>query len=89
LDPRIKTSIGLPNFPSYTSGHSTFSAAAADVLGYLFPSARQTFQGYADEAGISRLYAAIHYRSDIEQGKICGRAVGGYTVRFGQRDGAD
>ena len=32
LDPSIKTKIGLPNFPSYTSGHSSFSAAAAVVL---------------------------------------------------------
>jgi membrane-associated phospholipid phosphatase len=39
LDPSIRTSIGLPNFPAYPSGHSTFSAAAAGVLGYLFPSA--------------------------------------------------
>ena len=38
LDPGIKTKIGLPNFPSYTSGHSTFSAAATVVLSYLFPS---------------------------------------------------
>lgn len=89
LDPRIRTSIGLPNFPSYTSGHSTFSSAAAEVLSYLFPSGRAQFQADADEAGISRLYAAIHYRSDIEQGKACGNIVGGYTVRFAQRDGAD
>ena len=39
MDPELKTIIGLPNFPSYTSGHSTFSAAAAEVLSYLFPSA--------------------------------------------------
>ena len=89
LDRSIRTSIGLPNFPSYTSGHSTFSAAAAEVLSYLFPSGRPQFQADADEAGISRLYAAIHYRSDIEQGKACGTTVGGYTVRFAQRDGAD
>src|SRR5882762_2640132 len=37
LDPSIKTVIGLPNFPSYPSGHSTFSASAATVLSYLFP----------------------------------------------------
>ena len=28
----IKTVTGLPNFPSYTSGHSTFSGAAATIL---------------------------------------------------------
>ncbi|HET6760989.1 MAG TPA: hypothetical protein VFH13_02765, partial [Gemmatimonadaceae bacterium] len=41
LDPSIKTPIGLPNFPAYSSGHSTFSAAAATVLSYLFPSASE------------------------------------------------
>ena len=89
LDRSIRTSIGLPNFPAYTSGHSTFSAAAAEVLSYLFPNAAETFRADADEAGISRLYAAIHYRSDIEAGKVCGRLIGGYTVRFGQGDGAE
>ena len=29
LDPELKTVIGLPNFPSYTSGHSTFSGSAS------------------------------------------------------------
>ncbi len=29
LDPDLKSVIGLPNFPSYTSGRSTFSGAAA------------------------------------------------------------
>src|SRR4029077_14184415 len=72
LDPNIKTIIGLPNFPSYTSGHSTFSAAAAGVLGYLFPSGAAAFDTRKEEAGISRLYGAIHYRSDIERGKAHG-----------------
>ena len=31
----ISTSVGLPNFPSYASGHSTFQQAAADVLSYM------------------------------------------------------
>ncbi len=44
LDPSIKTVIGLPNFPSYTSGHSTFSAAAAVVLSYLFPGGAADFE---------------------------------------------
>ena len=29
LDPNIKTLTGIPNFPAYISGHSTFSGAAA------------------------------------------------------------
>jgi hypothetical protein len=89
LDPSIKTAIGLPNFPSYTSGHSTFSAAAATVLSYLFPSGASTFDTMKDEAAISRRYGGIHYTSDIEAGKDHGRRVGTYTVSFARQDGAD
>ena len=42
-----------------------------------------------EEAAISRLYAGIHYRSDIDVGKEHGNRIGGYTVRFAQLDGAD
>jgi hypothetical protein len=89
LDASIKTIIGLPNFPSYTSGHSTFSAAAATVLSYLFPSGASDFAAMRDEAGISRLYGGIHYPSDIASGKEHGERIGGYTVRFAREDGAD
>ena len=89
LDPSIKTVIGLPNFPSYTSGHSTFSSAAAEVLSYLFPSGATYFDEQKEEASISRLYGGIHYRSDIEVGKEHGKRIAGYTVRFARLDGAD
>jgi membrane-associated phospholipid phosphatase len=89
MDPRIRTVIGLPNFPSYTSGHSTFSAAATEVLAYLFPASAADFAAQRDEAAISRLYGGIHYRSDIEIGMDLGVRVGGYTVTFARTDGAD
>ena len=89
LDPGIKTVIGLPNFPSYPSGHSTFSSAAAVVLSYLFPAGAPDFEAMRDEASISRLYGGIHYRSDIERGKEHGARIGGYAVRFAQQDGAN
>src|SRR6185369_14178747 len=68
LDKSIKTVIGLPNFPAYTSGHSAFSAAAVTVLSYLFPSGTDYFNAQIEEAAISRLYGAIHFRADIEVG---------------------
>ena len=88
MDPSIKTSIGLPNFPSYTSGHSTFSAAGSAVLSYLFPSGATSFAAMRDEAGISRLYGGIHYRSDIDAGKAHGIRIATYTLNFAQGDGA-
>ena len=89
LDPELKTIIGLPNFPSYTSGHSTFSGAAAEVLSYLFPSGTAQFNAQKEEASESRMYGGIHYRSDIEIGKTHGKRIGGYTVSFARIDGAD
>lgn len=89
LDSIIKTKIGMPNFPAYTSGHSGFSAAASTVLSYLFPSGASSFDSMKEEASISRLYGAIHYRSDLDAGKALGARIGGYTVRFARQDGAD
>jgi membrane-associated phospholipid phosphatase len=89
LDPRIKTMTGLPNFPSYVSGHSVFSAAGADVLGYLFPNGADYFNSQMQEAAMSRLYGGIHYRADIVVGMTHGKRVGDYTVAFAKTDGAN
>lgn len=88
VDTRIKTGIGLPNFPAYISGHSTFSGAAATVLGYILPSKAAEYNAMAKEASVSRMYGAIHYRSDCEVGITTGNKVGAYAVARGQTDGA-
>lgn len=89
LDPSIKVLIPLPNFPSYISGHSDFSAAASDVLDYIFPASASYFDAQAQEAAMSRLYGGIHYPSDIKYGLIQGKQVADYTVTFAQSDGAN
>lgn len=88
VNPAIKTTTGLPNFPSYTSGHSTFSGAAATILGYLIPAKKDVYEAMAREASISRMYGAIHYRSDCEAGLLCGNKVGAYAIQRAQTDGA-
>ena len=89
LDPAIKTWTGLPNFPAYVSGHSDLSAAASNVLSYLFPSGATYFNAQAQEAAMSRLYGGIHYPSDISAGLTQGKRVGDYTLRFAKADGAN
>jgi hypothetical protein len=84
----IKTLTGIPNFPSYTSGHSNFSGAAATVLSYLLPDRGNKFMDMAHEAAMSRLYGAIHYRSDCEVGLQTGIKVGEYAVARAKTDGA-
>jgi PAP2 superfamily len=89
LDPNIHTSTGIPNFPAYTSGHSTFSAAAAEVLSYLFPDHAANLRAWAQEAADSRVYGCIHYRFDSEIGLVHGKKVGEYAVLRGRNDGSE
>ncbi|MDO3628641.1 phosphatase PAP2 family protein [Mucilaginibacter sp. BT774] len=84
----VKTLTGVPNFPSYTSGHSNFSSAAATVLTYLLPDRGTKFTNLAQQASLSRLVGGIHTRQDIEVGQATGKAVGQYAVQRGQSDGA-
>lgn len=89
LNPSIKTLTGVPNFPAYISGHSTFSAAAATTLGYIVPQRAAAYESMAREASMSRIYGGIHYRSDCEVGLEVGKNVGNYAIQRGRNDGAD
>lgn len=85
----FKTIAGTPNFPSYTSGHSVFSAAAAEILGYVFPQDAAKFTAWAEEAAISRVYGGIHWSFDATVGTEQGRDVASYTLARARVDGAD
>jgi hypothetical protein len=87
--PGFKTILGTPNFPAYTSGHSTFSAAAAEVLSHFFPLDAAQFRKWALEAAMSRVYGGIHYRFDAEEGINQGKAVSAYTVARARLDRID
>lgn len=78
--PNLTTVIPTPNFPTYVSGHSTISAAAASILTTLFPDQGLYFEREATEAAASRLFAGIHFRHDNDQGLIMGRKVGARVV---------
>jgi hypothetical protein len=89
LDPRIKTLTGLPNFPSYISGHSTFSGAAATILGYLVPQRATAYTQMAKDASKSRLVGGLHYRADCEVGLDVGAKVGQYAINKAKLDGSN
>lgn len=89
FDPAIKTLTGVPNFPAYISGHSTFSGAAATVLSYIIPQRSLEFEAMAIEASNSRMYGGIHYRADCEQGLVAGKKVGNFAVERAKTDGAN
>lgn len=89
MSSKIKTSVGLPNFPSYTSGHSTFSGAAAEILAHIFPDKKQEVDAMAAEASVSRIYGLIHYRFDCEVGLASGHKIGAFAVQRAKMDGAE
>jgi membrane-associated phospholipid phosphatase len=77
---QITLTFGLPNHPSYPSGHSCVSSSAATVLANLFPERTTELDNWVAEAGLSRMYAGIHYRFDITGGQDLGRAVGQWAI---------
>jgi PAP2 superfamily len=89
MDPSIKTLTGIPNFPAYVSGHSTFSAASATVLGHIFPAQASNYETMAEEASLSRLYGGIHYRMDCTNGITLGKKVGDFAVARGVEIGGE
>jgi hypothetical protein len=93
-DPDWAPLLKTPPFPTYVSGHSTFSGAAAAVLADFFgddarvqttsdafPGMTRKFASFSDaaaEAGRSRIYGGIHFEFDNQEGLAMGREVGRY-----------
>lgn len=67
---------GTPRHPSYPSGHSVTYAAGAEVLAAFFPDRAAELDMLADNAGMARLWAGVHHRSDHVAGMDLGRAIG-------------
>ena len=88
LDPTIVLLFPNPNHPTYPSAHAMFDGPYAAVLSYLFPRDADYFAAQAREAGDSRLWAGIHFRSDIEAGLEIGRAVAQKVIERARNDGS-
>ena len=88
LDPTIGTLFPTPPHPSYPSAHSSASAAITEVMAYAFPREGAATRARATEAGNSRLWAGIHFRSDLDAGLALGRSVGHLVIERAQADGS-
>ncbi len=88
---------GTPRHPAYPSGHSTYAGAASEILSFFFgeertpaflapglkkpPKLKVELANLADNIGMGRLWAGIHWRSDHEAGLKLGRAVACLVLR--------
>jgi hypothetical protein len=86
------TLLTTPQFPTYTSGHSTQSGASAVLLTHVFgsvpftdntkirrgfgPRSFANFIEAAEEAAVSRLYGGIHFPMDNNLGLTQGYCIG-------------
>jgi membrane-associated phospholipid phosphatase len=82
-DPTIVPVVTDPAHPSYTSNGAALWGVAGEVLAYFYPGEAVRLREMALEGALSRLYAGIHYRSDMDAGREIGRKVSELAV---QRD---
>lgn len=84
-DPAWDHYLVSPPFPDHTSGHSTFSAAAAVVLVQFYGTDRITFTATSDSLpGVVRTY---HSLSECADEVGMSRIYGGIHYDFSNRDG--
>lgn len=76
IDKDLQQYIPAPNHPSYPAGHSTLSSAAATVLDYYLPENKKEWDNSAEECGMSRIWAGIHFPIDHNSGKRLGKQIG-------------
>ena len=96
MDSTWEPLIPTPPFPEYPSGHSTVSAAAAEVMTALLGDTSfedstsivighevrrfDSFRAAASEAGISRIYGGIHFPTGNVGGRTLGECIGTKVV---------
>lgn len=85
--PNAKLIIGRPNHPSYPSGHSCVSSAAGTVLKSFFPAKAGSIDDQVAAAGMSRIYAGIHYAMDVQQGQALGRSAAQWALDYDRERG--
>ena len=88
VDPNWEPYIDTPFFPSYISGHATYSGAISEVLSFIFPDREEDFRAKALEASMARLWGGIHWRADNETGLDVGHKVGQAVIEHARNDGA-
>jgi PAP2 superfamily len=89
LDPDVKPLFTTPNHPSYPAAHACSSIAITRVLGYIFPRDAAHFAALGERAGESRIWAGIHFRSDVNAGRQVAIGVSDKVIARAKQDGAD
>ncbi len=88
LDPTFTTVVQTPNHPSYPAAHACYSLTAALVLAHLFPRDVEALTALGRESGATRIWAGIHYPSDVAAGQRLAEQVAARAIERAKADGA-
>lgn len=74
-DSRVKPSITISNSGAYPSGHASFAYLTAVVLANMVPEKRAEIFARAADFAHNRMVGGLHYKTDIEAGRIAGTLI--------------
>lgn len=60
---------------SYPSGHATYGATVGFLLAEMMPEKRAALYARIEDYARGRMVAGVHFRSDVEAGKLIGAAI--------------
>jgi acid phosphatase (class A) len=75
LSQRIKPCVRQSRSGAYPSGHATFGCLSGIVLANMVPEKRAEIFTRAGQYSYHRMVGGVHYRSDIEAGRISGTVI--------------
>jgi len=71
----LRASTSMSNSGAWPSGHTTLGTLMGIVLADMVPEKKAELMRRAWEYGDNRVIAGVHYRSDVEMGRIAGSAI--------------
>lgn len=80
-DPSLKPAITLDNSPSYPSGHATAGTVMAILLADMVPEKKAEIFKRGWDYAQNRLVGGLHYRSDIEAGRLSGTVIAAMLLK--------
>ena len=71
----VKPAVKISNSGAWPSGHTTVGTLMGVILSEMAPEKRAEIMARAWEYGDNRVVGGIHFRSDIEMGRIAGSVI--------------
>jgi acid phosphatase (class A) len=72
---RVRPCVAPSTSGSYPSGHTTVGTTMGIILSNMLPEKRDAIMARAWDYGWNRVVGGVHYRSDVEAGRIAGSLI--------------